>query len=148
MPTIKNPAYFANKTVLVTGGSDGIGKALVELLLNAGAKVATCGRNSDKLYQLQLHNPGASLFTMVGDVSSETDCANLINAVIKNFGAIDILINNAGIVMLAEFKDVSLDTIRQVMDINFWGVLYTTKFALPHIIASRGNIIGVSSIAG
>lgn len=148
MPIIKNPAYFANKTVVVTGGSDGIGKAMVEELLNAGARVATCGRNSDKLYQLQVQNPGSSLFTMVGDVSSETDCNNFINAVIKNFAGIDILINNAGISMRSEFKDVSLDTIRQVMDINFWGVVYTTKFALPHIIASRGDIIGVSSIAG
>ncbi|HSC52131.1 MAG TPA: SDR family oxidoreductase [Phnomibacter sp.] len=148
MPIIKNPAYFAGKTVVVTGGSDGIGKALVEELLNIGARVATCGRNSDKLYQLQIQNPTRSLFTMVGDVSSETDCANFIRAVIKNFDGIDILINNAGISMRSEFIDVSLDTIRKVMDVNFLGVVYTTKFALPHILKSKGDIIGVSSIAG
>ncbi|MCU0335619.1 MAG: SDR family oxidoreductase [Chitinophagaceae bacterium] len=148
MVSLNNPAYFSNKVVVVTGGSDGIGKALVELLLSVGARVATCGRNSDKLYQLQVENPGRELHTTVCDVSNENDCRLFMASVIKNFGTVDVLINNAGISMRAEFKETSLDTIRQVMDINFWGVLYCTKYALPHIMQSKGDIIGVSSIAG
>lgn len=148
MALLKNPEYFRNKVVVVTGGSDGIGKALVEALLSAGAKVATNGRNSDKLYQLQVLHPQQALFTMVGDVSAETDCRNFVDAVVKAFGGIDILINNAGISMRAEFKDVALETIRQVMEINFFGVVYTTKYALPYLLKSKGDIIGVSSIAG
>ncbi len=145
---VYNPAYFQNKTVVVTGGSDGIGRAMVEELLKAGAQVATCSRNGDKLYQLQVQNPGSKLFTMVADVSNETDCRNFINAVIRNFSTVDILVNNAGISMRAEFHEASLDNIRKVIDINFWGVVYCTKYALPYIQQQKGDIIGVSSIAG
>lgn len=136
------------KVVVITGGSDGIGKALVELYLNKGAKVATCARNYQKLYQLQAANTGKPLFIHATDVSKEIDCKGFIDAVIKEFGTIDILINNAGVSMRALVQDVDLDTIRRVMDINFWGTVYCTKFALDHIIKNKGTIVGVSSIAG
>jgi len=136
------------KVVVITGGSDGIGKALVELYLNKGAKVATCARNYQKLYQLQSAHTGKPLFIHATDVSKETDCRDFIDAVIKEFGTIDILINNAGVSMRALVQDVDLDTIRRVMDINFWGTVYCTKFALDHIIKNKGTIVGVSSIAG
>lgn len=140
--------YFTDKVVVVTGGTDGIGKALVETLLDMGAKVATCGRNHDKLYQLQSQHPSAALHTMVADVSSENDCRRFIETTIKFFGGVDILINNAGISMRAILKDVSLDAIRKVMDINFYGAVYCTKYALQSIIERKGTIVGVSSIAG
>jgi short-subunit dehydrogenase len=136
------------KVVVITGGSDGIGKALVELYLNKGAKVATCARNYQKLYQLQSAHTGKPLFIHATDVSKEIDCKGFIDAVIKEFGTIDILINNAGVSMRALVQDVDLDTIRRVMDINFWGTVYCTKFALDHIIKNKGTIVGVSSIAG
>jgi short-subunit dehydrogenase len=136
------------KVVVITGGSDGIGKALVELYLNKGARVATCARNYQKLYQLQTSNTGKPLFIHATDVSKETDCKGFIDAVIKEFGTIDILINNAGVSMRALVQDVDFDTIRRVMDINFWGTVYCTKFALDHIIKNKGTIVGVSSIAG
>ena len=82
-----------DKVVVITGGSDGIGKALVELYLIKGAKVATCARNYQKLYQLQSANTGKSLFIHATDVSKEIDCKGFIDAVIKEFGTIDILIN-------------------------------------------------------
>ena len=136
------------KVVVITGGSDGIGKALVKLYLNKGAKVATCARNYQKLYQLQSAHTGKPLFIHATDVSKEIDCKGFIDAVIKEFGTIDILINNAGVSMRALVQDVDLDTIRRVMDINFWGTVYCTKFALDHIIKNKGTIVGVSSIAG
>jgi short-subunit dehydrogenase len=137
-----------DKVVVITGGSDGIGKALVELYLNKGAKVATCARNYQKLYQLQSANTGKPLFIHATDVSKEIDCKGFIDAVIKEFGTIDILINNAGVSMRALVQDVDFDTIKRVMDINFWGTVYCTKFALDHIIKNKGTIVGVSSIAG
>jgi len=141
-------SFFRDKVVVVTGGSDGIGKALVELLLQNGAKVATCARNHDKLYQLRTSHAGTSLITYAMDVSNENECRRFIEDVAGNFGTIDILINNAGISMRALFTETSLDTMRKVMDINYWGTVYCTKYALPYILAQKGSIVGVSSIAG
>lgn len=141
-------SQFLNKVVVVTGGSEGIGKALVEAFLQQGAKVATCGRNYDKLYQLQSTHTGQPLFIHTADVSKEQDCRQFIDQVIQSFGTIDILINNAGVSMRALVQDLELDTIRKVMDINFWGTVCCTKFALSHIMKNKGTIVGVSSIAG
>ena len=141
-------SVFNNKVIVVTGGSDGIGKALVELFLKQGAKVATCGRNYDKLYPLQQANAGKPLFIQAADVSKEVDCKSFIDNIITTYGTIDILINNAGISMRSLVADVELETLRKVMDINFWGTVYCTKFCLPHITKNKGTIVGVSSIAG
>src|SRR5664279_5640102 len=103
---------YSNKIVVITGGSDGIGKAITEVLLKRGATVATCGRNQLKLEKLVNENTGLPLFTMSADVSKEEDCKNFINEAIAKFGGIDILINNAGISMRALFKDTELDTLR------------------------------------
>ncbi len=140
--------YFLNKVAVVTGGTDGIGKALVEALLAQGAKVATCGRHHDKLYRLQAEYPSYPLHTVVADVSNENDCRHFIESTIQTFGGIDILINNAGISMRALIKEASIDVIRRVMDINFFGVVYCTKYALDSLIERKGTIVGVSSIAG
>lgn len=140
--------YFKDKVVVVTGGTDGIGKALVESLLSMGAKVATCGRDHDKLYRLQSLHPSDPLHTMVADVSNENDCRRFMETTIKFFGGIDVLINNAGISMRALIKETSVDTLKKVMDINYFGVVYCTKYALDSIIERKGTIVGVSSIAG
>src|SRR6478672_9751602 len=140
--------YFSNKIVVVTGGTDGIGKALVDTLLMRGAKVATCGRQHDKLYQLQSDYPSYPLHTVVADVSNENDCRHFIESTIKVFGGIDVLINNAGISMRGLLKDTSIDVIRKVMEINFFGSVYCTKYALDALISRKGTIVGISSIAG
>jgi len=141
-------SYFKDKVVVVTGGSEGIGKALVEELMAQGAKVATCARNYDKIYNLQLQFANVLFHAQTCDVSNEQDCKKFIDSTIKLFGGIDILINNAGISMRALFKDVDLQVMRKVMDINFWGAVYCTRYALPSIIAKKGTIVGISSIAG
>lgn len=141
-------SFFKDKVVVVTGGSEGIGKAIIELLVPLGAKIATCGRNHDKLYQLQMRYAGTLFHAVTCDVSKEQDCNRFIESTIKIFGGIDILINNAGISMRALFKDVDLDVMRKVMDVNFFGVVYCTKFALPSLIERKGTIVGISSIAG
>jgi short-subunit dehydrogenase len=110
--------------------------------------VATCGRSQDKLNQLQVQHPGASLFLKGLDVSKEEECAQFIADVISTWGQIDVLINNAGISMRALITETTTETLKQVMDINFWGTVYTTKAALPAILKQKGVIVGVSSIAG
>lgn len=140
--------FFKNKVVAITGGSDGIGKALIESLLPMGAKVATCARNQDKLYDLQLSHSTLPLHCVVADVSNYNDCKLFIDSTIKQFGGIDILINNAGISMRSLLKDAELDVFKKVMDINYFGTVYCTKLALQSIIERKGTIVGVSSIAG
>ena len=140
--------FFKAKTIAVTGGSDGIGKALTELLLAAGAKVSTCARSKQKLKNLQENNIGKPLLCMVADVSVYDDCKNFIETTIEQFGGIDILINNAGISMRSELKDADVDVFKKVMDINYLGTVYCTKLALISIIKNKGTIVGVSSIAG
>lgn len=141
-------SYFTNKVVAITGGSEGIGRALVELLLEQGAQVATCSRNFDKLYSLQLKYSRMPLHTLTCDVSKEADCKRFIESTLSTFGRIDILINNAGISMRAQFEDTDIQVLQKLMDINFWGAVYCTKFALASIRQHHGTIVGVSSIAG
>ena len=139
---------FQNKIIVITGGTDGIGKALVTQFLNRGATVATCSRTSEKLSDLKNEFAGKPLFTMVADVSKEEDCKSFIEKIIEKYKGIDILINNAGISMRALFKDTDLNTLKRVMDINFWGTVYCTKFALNSILKNKGSIVGMSSVAG
>jgi len=81
-------------------------------------------------------------------VTSEDDCRRLIEAAVERFGGVDILVNNAGISMRAMFKDLDLKVIRSLMDVNFWGTVNCTKYALPWLLKSRGSVVGVISIAG
>ncbi len=141
-------SFFTDKVVVVTGGSDGIGKALIEQLIELGAKVAICGRNYDKLYSLQLQYTNVMLHAMVCDVSNEEDCKRFIESTIDTFGTIDILINNAGMSMRSLFEDADTNVIRKLIDVNFLGAVYCTKYALPYIIKQKGAIVGISSAAG
>jgi short-subunit dehydrogenase len=143
-----NMESFKHKVAIVTGGSDGIGKALVELLLNAGAKVVTCGRNTEKFQLLRDNYRDYPLHIIKADVSVEEDCKCLIQESIQTFGRIDLLVNNAGISMRALVSETDTKTLKQVMDINFWGTVYCTKYALPYLIKQKGVVVGVSSIAG
>jgi len=139
---------FTDKIVVITGGSDGIGKALVAQFLALGAKVATCGRNENKLSLLATEFPSSNLFTAQVDVSKQDQSEAFIKQVVDNWGRIDVLINNAGISMRALVSEVSVQTLQNVMDIKFWGTVYCTKAALASIQQNKGVIVGVSSIAG
>ena len=139
---------FTDKIVVITGGSDGIGKALVAQFLALGAKVATCGRNENKLSLLAAEFPSSNLFTAQVDVSKQDQSEAFIKQVVDNWGRIDVLVNNAGISMRALVSEVSVQTLQNVMDINFWGTVYCTKAALASIQQNKGVIVGVSSIAG
>jgi len=139
---------FSGKIIVITGGSDGIGKALVQQFLALGAKVATCGRNQSKLIALEQENPNSNLLALQVDVRNSLEVEAFMQAIIAKWNTIDILINNAGISMRALVQDASFETLKQVMDINFWGTVYCTKTALPYIQQNKGVIVGVSSIAG
>src|ERR1700742_1160530 len=127
-------SFFQDKVVVITGGSDGIGKALIEAVIPQGAKVATCGRNHDKLYKLQMEYSNVLLHAVACDVSNEEESRRFIETAIETFGRIDILINIAGISMRVLFADCDTNVTRKVKQINFLGAVYCTKYALPSIL--------------
>lgn len=139
-----------DKVVVITGATSGIGKALALKFASCGSMVAANGRDRQRLDDLKqaLNNAGQPSLIIAGDVSKEEDCRKLIDNTIKEFGRIDVLINNAGISMRALFSEMDLEVFRKVVDINFWGAVYTTKYAIPYILQSRGSVVGISSIAG
>lgn len=138
---------FRDKVVIVTGASSGIGEALAKRFAALGAHVVAGARTLDKLQTLVAEFPVRGVAVQC-DVSKEEDCKRLIERAVETFGRIDILINNAGISMRALFDEVDLDVLRRLMDTNFWGCVYCTKYALPYIQRSKGSIVGISSVAG
>ena len=137
-----------NKIVVITGASSGIGRALALEFAARGAKLVLGARRTERLRELEQLLPETEILSVQTDVSSEEDCRNLIEQAVERFGRIDVLINNAGISMRALFEEVDLSVIRQLMDVNFWGTVYCTKYALPYVLQAKGSIVGVISIAG
>jgi short-subunit dehydrogenase len=137
-----------NKVVIITGASSGIGRALAKEFASQGAKLALGARRMNLLEDLRDELAGNEVLIVKTDVSIESDCKNLIDRTYQKYGRIDILINNAGISMRALFEDVDLKVIRHLMEVNFFGTVYCTKYALPHLLESRGSLVGVISIAG
>src|ERR1700743_98983 len=136
-------SFFQDKVVVITGGSDGSGKALIEPLIPLGAKVATCGRSHDKIYKLQIEYSHVLLHAVACDISKEDECRRFIESTIETFGGVGILIHNAGTAMRALCVDGDPDVHRKIMDINFMGAVYCTKYALPSILENNGTIVGV-----
>ena len=142
-------SFLKDKVIIVTGASSGIGLATVRLFASHGAKMVMAARSIEKLEQLKAEMPEpANVLCVKTDVSVEADCKNLIEETVKTFGRIDVLVNNAGISMRAMFIDLDLDVIKKLMDTNFWGTVYCTKYALPYLLESKGSVVGVISTAG
>jgi len=139
-----------DKVVIITGGSSGIGKALAERFGASGSKVLITGRHKEDLDNTvnELRAKKIVIHAFQGDVSKEESNIAMAEEAIRLYGTIDILINNAGISMRALFSEVDMDVVRKVMDTNFFGALYATKYCLPEIIKNKGSIVGISSIAG
>lgn len=142
--------YFKDKVIIITGASSGIGLATARLFAGMGAKLSLAARSIDRLESLasELTDDRSRILCIKTDVSVEEDCRRLIEETVRRFGKIDILINNAGISMRAPFLDVNLEVIKKLMNVNFWGTVYCTKYALPEILKSKGSIAGIISTAG
>jgi short-subunit dehydrogenase len=138
------------KTVVITGGSSGIGKALAVKFAQMGFNVVITGRDPSRLNNTsdQIQQTGAGCLSLVSDVSKWTDCEAVVAETLRRFGSIDVLINNAGISMRGILEETDISVIEQLMAINFWGTVYMTKLSLPHLLKSKGSVVGISSIAG
>ena len=139
------------KVVIITGASSGIGYATALALSKAGAKVAVGARRIDKLVQLEneIKKNGGDVLSQRLDVTQKADCDAIVEETIKKWGAVDILINNAGLMPLSFVKNLKIDEWDQMVDVNIKGVLYCTASVLPHMReAKSGHIINISSVAG
>ncbi|MCP4039243.1 MAG: SDR family oxidoreductase [bacterium] len=136
--------------VVITGAAAGIGAALARRYARDGAKLALLDRDLAGIEALGAEALGASHAPLAVrcDVTNASTCDQAIEDVVKHFGRIDILINNAGITHVSPFAETDPEVIRRVMDVNFYGALYCTKAALPHLVSSRGRIAVMSSVAG
>jgi short-subunit dehydrogenase len=132
--------------ICITGASSGIGFALLNQYAAVGCKVSACARHINELKNQFANNK--KVIILMADVSIENDCKQFIQSAIAQNGDIDVLINNAGISMRAMFADIDMQVIHRLMNINFWGAVHCTHFALPSIIRAKGVVCSTSSIAG
>jgi short-subunit dehydrogenase len=142
---------FANKTVVLTGASDGIGAEIARQLAPEGARLVLAARNEDKLNEVafRCQKAGADILVVPTDVADQQQCRRLATQAAEHFGTIDVLVNNAGVSMHARFDEITdLATFERLMRVNFFGAMWCTHAALPALKASRGLIVGVSSLAG
>jgi short-subunit dehydrogenase len=145
---------MTTSVVIITGASDGIGAELARQLAQAhGSKVSLvlAARSKDKLEDVakQCRAHGSKVLVQPTDVSQEAECRALISETVAQYGRIDTLVNNAGMSAHALLSDVTdLSWYQRLMQINVWGSAWCTHAALPHITATQGRIVAVSSLAG
>ena len=144
-------AVYAGKVVVVTGASQGIGKALCLELAGQRPRLALAARDAAALESVAVacRSRGAEALVVPTDVADEAACRGLVEKTVAAFSALDVLVNNAGMGMLARFEDVlELSLYERLMRVNYLGSVYPTAYALPHLKRSGGQIVAVSSLAG
>ena len=142
--------FLNGKVIVITGASSGIGEAMAKEYAKMGAKVVLGARREEELRRVanQIEAFGGSVAYCVCDVVKEEECKALIDRGVEAFGGIDVMICNAGLSMRALFDDCDLGVLHRLMDVNFWGTVNCTKYALPWLQKSRGSLVGISSVAG
>src|SRR5213083_2654759 len=146
----KNPFSLAGKTAIVTGGGTGIGKAIAIEFAKAGADVALCSRQLEHLEPVAkaIHDLGRRSFAVAVDVRQEDQIKGMVERAVKEFGRLDIMVNNAGASFRAKPEDISVNGWNAVIQINLNGVFLGSKWAAKHMIPQGGGvIINIASIA-
>ncbi len=142
---------IANKVVVITGASSGLGEATARLLAERGANLVLGARRLDRLEKLaaDITAAGGEAIAVATDVAQRTDVENLIKAAQEKFGRVDVLVNNAGVMPMAAMSKLKVDEWDRMIDVNIKGVLYGIAAALPGMRANKsGHIINLSSVAG
>ena len=142
---------FRDKVVVITGASSGIGRELAYQLAGKGAWLSLAARDAQRLEETAAgcRSRGGKALVVQTDVNVPEQCENLVRRTMQEFGRIDALVNNAGITMWARFDEISdVSILEQIMRVNYFGSMYCTHFALPHLKQSQGQIVGISSLTG
>lgn len=139
---------FQDKVVIVTGAGSGIGEAVAKRFLDDGAKVAVCGRHTDKLTDAFKTYNDTQLLIIEADVADEADVDALVAKTVKTFGQLDVLVNNAGIHAEGDVSQTDYKTWRDILAVDLDGVFLCSKAAMPHLIKTKGCIINTSSVSG
>jgi len=142
---------FKDKTVIVTGGGTGIGRETALLFAQQGANVVIIGRRIDKLRQVQKESIklGPEIDFLVNDISDEERCKAIVEYVVEKYGNIDILFNNAGILIPGVTHETETEAWNNIFDINVRGTFFMSKFTIPHMMEQRGGaIVNSSSVIG
>ena len=135
---------LGGKTALVTGGGGGIGREIATRLKAAGANVAICGRNVEKL-EAAAHAIGGAL-TLPGDLLDDTYVQSCVDRTVETFGGLDILINNAGVALSKPFGETTIEDFDRVMATNVRAPFILIRSALPHLRKARGRVINIASV--
>ncbi|MEJ7606608.1 MAG: SDR family NAD(P)-dependent oxidoreductase [Bryobacteraceae bacterium] len=140
---------FRGSTVLITGGSRGLGLVLARQFAREGARLALCARNAGELAAAQQQLPGADVLSVPCDVTDQAQVEAMVQQVKSHFGQIDVLINNAGIMTVGPMENMTIDDYREAMDTNFWSAVYTSLAVIPEMQKKRaGRIVNICSIGG
>ena len=134
----------------MTGAGGGLGRAIALRFAQAGARVAALDKDATGVEGLcaEIEDLGGQCLALPCDITDAEACAQAVAAAVQRFGTLDVLVNNAGMSQRSGFAVTDLAVIRRVMDVNFYGAVHCTKAALPHLVAARGLIVAVSSVAG
>ncbi len=139
---------FKEKIFIVTGASSGIGKATALTAVERGAAVSFVARREQELEKICSGMPEDRVEIIKADLTSEQDRQKTIRQTVRRFGAIDVLVNAAGIIGSGSIAATSPEFFNSMLEINLFSLFRLTQLALPHLIERKGNIINVSSVAG
>jgi NAD(P)-dependent dehydrogenase (short-subunit alcohol dehydrogenase family) len=139
-----------DKVILITGASSGIGRASALRLAGHGARIAVAARNKETLDEVvaSVRHSGTEMLNVPVDVTQAEQCRQAVETTVAHFGRLDVLICSAGLSMRTYFEDSDLAAMERVMQVNFWGTLYCTYYAVPHVKRARGSLVAISSLTG
>ncbi|HEV3340991.1 MAG TPA: SDR family NAD(P)-dependent oxidoreductase [Pirellulales bacterium] len=141
---------WQGKVVVVTGGSSGLGKAVAEAFAQRGAQVVIAARRPDALAEVadSFRARGLEVAAVAADVTRAEDVERLFAKTIERFGRLDVLVNNAGRSMRRRIAETTAEDFRELFDLNVLGLVRSTQAALPHLLAQRGHLVNIGSLAG
>jgi len=140
---------FADKCILVTGATSGIGKAVARAFLNAGARVAAVGRNQKALGELYGADEQANrALSVTADVTNPEEMRQVVDSIVAKFGRLDVLVNAAGHISTGTIEDTTLAAWDAMMNVNLRAAFHLIQLCAPHLISTKGNVVNISSVTG